>query len=117
MSRLDLRPLARRAFSALSLAAWLYISVVAALAMWVAAPAALFHWDPVLVKTDAMDPNLSPGDTVLVAGPGKIVLEKGVVVAFREHGDLVARRITAVGADGMWLAFDTTQYSASLVVS
>ncbi|MEY2475038.1 MAG: hypothetical protein QOG87_353 [Actinomycetota bacterium] len=102
MTRPDVRGAARRLVSGLSLAAWLYVSVVAALAMWVAAPAALFHWKPVLVTTDAMDPNLSPGDTVLVAGPGKIVLEKGVVVAFREHGDLVARRIIAVGADGTY---------------
>ena len=93
----------RKAFSTLSLVAWLYISIVGALAMWVAAPASLFHWKPVLVTTDAMDPSLSPGDTVLTAAPGTITLEKGTVVSFRDDaGDLVARRIISVGRDATY---------------
>ncbi|MDQ1372921.1 MAG: hypothetical protein QOJ09_259, partial [Actinomycetota bacterium] len=106
----------RRAFSVLSLMAWLYVSVLAALAMWVAAPAQLFHWKPVLVTTEAMDPNLGPGDTVLVAGPGNVTLEKGTVVAFREGGRLVARRIISVGSDATYTTKGDSPTAASRIL-
>ena len=109
MNRAVVRQSGERAVSALSLAAWLYITVVAALAMWVAAPATLFHWQPVLVTSGSMEPGLSPGDTVLVAGPGKVALEKGTVVTFRDGDGLLTHRIIATHPDGSY----TTKGDAS----
>lgn len=66
---------------------------------WFAVPVVVLGWQPVVVSGNSMQPNIRPGDAVLVRpGVGEEPLEPGTIVTFRRTLDerVVTHRIAEV---------------------
>jgi signal peptidase I len=79
-----------------------YIWTLLWLALWVAVPALILRWEPVLITSDSMAPKVRSGDFVLMSGTRQHLAE-GTVVTFRMDDRLVTHRIVAVNPDGSYL--------------
>ncbi len=81
------------------------VTALGTLVGWVAVPAAVLGWEPVVVTSGSMAPGIRPGDVVLTGGdPAEI--RAGDVVTFedpRRAGRLVTHRVESVLADGRFV--------------
>lgn len=83
-----------------------YLWLVLWLVLWAAVPALLIGWEPVLITSGSMGPNISAGDLVLISEPaGDELLAQGTVITFDDPvvpGGLITHRIDGVREDGMY---------------
>lgn len=89
----------RHFVAALGGLAMVYLAATAMLAMVTVTPVP-FGWRPHVVVSGSMQPNLAPGDVILVApaGPGRFYRE-GAVITFRTTGGTVTHRIADTSMD------------------
>lgn len=92
----------RRARALISMMAWLYLTVLACLGLWVTVTVVVFGWDPNLTTSGSMEPSLRPGDVVLTSPIGTEPLGVGSVVVFNGPNGNVIHRVTAVELDGAY---------------
>jgi signal peptidase I len=97
----------RRALgTALDVASWFYLSVIAFLLGWVALVSVLMGWSPNLVSSGSMQPAISAGDVVMTAAPEPdVVFDEGTVVTFEDplrDGGLVTHRVVSLNDDGTY---------------
>jgi signal peptidase I len=91
----------RKILPAISLVCWLYLTVVASLGLWVGVTRVAFGWQPVVVTSDSMSPNVKAGDVVMVAPVAGQQLDRGDMVRFHAgDGSTVIHRIERINRDG-----------------
>lgn len=83
-----------------------YLWLVCWLIAWVAIPALLIGWQPVLITSGSMGPSISAGDMVLLGEPPTDeLLAPGTVITFRDPvvpDGLITHRIDGVREDGLY---------------
>lgn len=83
-----------------------YLWLVLWLVVWAAVPALLIGWQPILITSGSMGPNISSGDLVLISEPPTDeLLAQGTVITFHDPavpGGLITHRIDGVREDGMY---------------
>jgi signal peptidase len=88
---------------AICLLAWLYLTVVASLGLWVGATRVIFHWTPVVVTSSSMAPKLQPGDVVMLTPSKDARPDVGNLIRFRAaDGGTVLHRVERVMPDGSY---------------
>jgi signal peptidase I len=95
--------LARRTLATLTLVSWVYLCALLGLWAWVAGSWVAFRWEPVVITSSSMAPQLRPGDVVMTGRPGPDRLGPGVVVTFTSSdGAGVTHRIHRANRDGSY---------------
>ena len=91
-----------RFHSAATFAGWLVASYVGSVMLWVAVPALVFGWQPLVVVSGSMAPLFRPGDLVLVDDQ-RSKIGPGTIIAFHSSpGEVVLHRVIGNGPDGSY---------------
>ncbi|MFN8052566.1 MAG: S24/S26 family peptidase [Acidimicrobiales bacterium] len=93
-----LRPVARRAHSALWMASWLYLSLHLCLIAWAALPQVALGWRSTAITSGSMRPAIDRGDLVLYSPPSRVAGGVGTLLLVEDHsgGGTILHRVTAV---------------------
>ncbi|HKX74191.1 MAG TPA: signal peptidase I [Acidimicrobiia bacterium] len=83
----------------ISFAGWLFAALVGSTLLWIAVPALIWGWRPLVVVSGSMAPLIRPGDVVLVE-EATAPLNPGSVLAFQVGEEIIVHRVVAVDPDG-----------------
>jgi signal peptidase I len=83
-------------------AGWLVASYLGSMFLWVALPALVFGWQPLVVVSGSMTPLIKSGDVVLVDDQ-RTGVGPGTIIAYRSRlEEVVLHRVIANGSDGSY---------------